>query len=47
MITSWHYQPHDTWLGPKGIWQRLQSYLCIHFTDQDKYKDIVEIFNRP
>ena len=47
MITSWHYQPHETWLGPKGIWQRLQSYLCIHFTDQDKYKDIVEIFNRP
>ena len=47
MITSWHYQPHETWLGPTGVWQRLQAYLCIHFRDPDKYKDIVDIFNRP
>jgi hypothetical protein len=47
MIISWHYQPHETWLGPSGIWHRLQTYLTIHFPDPDKYKTIADIFNHP
>ena len=47
MIVSWHHQPHETWLGPSGVWQRLQTYLTINFSDQDKYKAIADIFNHP
>lgn len=47
MITSWHYQPHETWLGPSGVWQKLQSYLIINFPDPDKYQAIADIFNHP
>ena len=47
MIISWHHQPHETWLGPSGIWHRLQTYLTIHFPDPDKYKTIADIFNHP
>ena len=42
MITSWHHQPHEAW---GYSWIRLQSYLSIHFSTMDKYKDIVKIFN--
>jgi|TARA_B110001469_G_C9601187_1_gene298718 hypothetical protein len=45
MITTWHYQPAETWNIQGGIWDKMGSYLCIHFPDTEKYHAIASIFN--
>lgn len=45
MITTWHYQPAETWNIRGGIWDKMGSYLCIHFPDAEKYQTIAKIFN--
>jgi len=45
MITTWHHQPAEAWIRKGGIWERMGSYLCVHFPDAEKYQAIAEIFN--
>ena len=45
MITTWHHQPAEAWNRTGGIWERMGSYLCVHFPDAEKYKAIADIFN--
>ena len=45
MITTWHHQPAETWNIREGIWDKMGSYLCVNFSDVEKYQPIVDIFN--
>ena len=43
---KWHYQPGEAWGCPdNGIWTNMGYYLATNFSDLEKYKKLVEIFN--
>ena len=45
-IMKWHYQPGEAWGCPNhGIWKIMECYLGTNFSDLEKYKQLVKIFN--
>ena len=44
LIETWHYQAPELWCSKYGIWDKMGSYLNMHFLDP-KYNSISKIFN--